>query len=142
MTCKSAHDKIFMKNISPMSYASILAGIKLPVDKMTQSVIDNLVILANASPGTKLNKQTMKWENSLGILRWYRGDSKQDIIDILKDICDDIGFVTDRQQIELLKPHIRAAFVGLDIICETYASHETFVDSIKRLKKLLNGYIM
>lgn len=108
----------------------------------TKLIIDKLNVLSMAVPGTKLNKQTMMWDQSIGAVRWYRGDSKDDIIYILKKICDDMQDVTNKDEIALIKPAILKSFQGLDVICTTYSTNGPFVDTITKLRKLLEEYLV
>lgn len=108
----------------------------------TKLVIDKLNVLSMAVPGTKLNKQTMMWDQSLGITRWYRGDSKDDIVYMLKKICDDMQEITDQEDIRTIRPVLIKALEGLDVICTTYSSNGPFVDTVTKLRKLLEVYLL
>lgn len=108
----------------------------------TKLIIDKLSVLSMAVPGTKLNKQTMMWDQSLGLIRWYRGDSKDDIVYILKKICDDMQDVTSKDDIAMIKPYILKAFEGLDVICTTYSTNGPFVDTVTKLRRLLEEYLV
>lgn len=106
-----------------------------------ERVIRRLEVLSMAVPGTKLNGKTQLWDQSWGIMRYFRGDSKEDIQMMLKAIVDELSLITGKEELLQLRPKIKNAIVGLDSILTTYSQFPHFVEQIQRYTKLIKEYL-
>lgn len=103
-----------------------------------------LDIIGLAVVGTKYNKNTQNWEEQgmlTGISRRMRGDSRQDITQMIKTICELLPQIKNKQVIDDLKPKIKKAIEGLDKIALTYASSQAYVETINLYARLIKEYI-
>lgn len=117
-------------------------------DQMEEELYDRirkpLEILGTAVVGTKYNKTLQIWEEQgrfTGISRYLRGESRQDILMILKTIAELLPQVNDKDMMERLKPKIQKAIIGMDNICMTYSDSSAHVDTIKVYITLFKEYL-
>jgi len=113
-------------------------------EDISERIIKLLTTLSMAVVGTKFNKKTGTWEEQgmfTGVYRQCRGDSRSDVTLMIKNVCELLPQVSNKDTLEKIKPHIKKAIIGIDNICLTYSDCNSLVETFKLYMDLIREYI-
>lgn len=118
------------------------------MDKTT--IIDSLKLLGKAQVGTKLCKTDQEWYSGSGIVsfmtaitRTLKGESRQDILDIMKELANSLESVRQIRDINVVREianEIASAIPGMVCIQETYKDDPDFIEKFKQLYEIIISF--